>query len=357
MKPTPYSLSRWQGTALALIAAASLAACGGGGSTVTAIPQTITSLSVSAAEVAGGTANLSAQASSGLTSFTYASSTPATCTVSNAVLSFVSAGTCTVQVTQAGNANFSSASTTFNFAVGAAAPVQPTITFSSGFASNTATVEGGAYTGYSGSNLDNWGCNSANNCGGGSGGYGTPATSYAYYYYQTTTAAAGEYVGISLFAPGVTALSTTGDTSGVAPPSTYKLNFKFNPNPEWFNSNTKNFVVILALGKKIAVTGNPNCHIQLRQVVTPTSAGATSYSLPLSGFGVVQDCGTGVNTVSAALAASPNVSQIDIQGDGGTAAVTTNNLTSGANLSVPTTGNNPVYPTTIALTGGITFTP
>jgi hypothetical protein len=360
MKLNKHSLSRWQGAGLALVAAATLSACGGGGSTVTAVPQSISSLSLSAAEVAGGTANLSAQASSGLTSFTYTSSTPSICTVSNAVLTFVAAGTCTVSVTQAGNANFSAASTSFNFAVSAAAPAQPSqqsITFSSGFASNTATVEGGAYTGYSGSNLDGWGCNSANNCGGGSGGYGTPATSYAYYYYQTTTAAAGEYVGISLFAPGVTALSTSGDTSGVAPPSTYKLNFKFNPNPEWYSSNTKNFVVILALGKKIAVTGNPNCHIQLRQVVTPTSAGATTYSLPLSGFGVVQDCGTGVSTVSAALTASPNVSQIDFQGDGGTAAVTTNNLTSGANLTVATTGNSPVYPTTIALTGGITFTP
>jgi hypothetical protein len=201
--------------------------------------------------------------------------------------------------------------------------------------------------------LDSWGCNSTNNCGSGSGGFGTPATSYAYYYYQTTTPATGEYVGISIFAPGVTTLSSSTDTSGVAPAVSTNLNFKFNPNPEWYNSTNKNFAVLLALGKKYTVNGNA-CHLQLKQVVTPTSAGSATYSLPLSGFIVAQDCGTGINTVSAALAASPNVSQIDFQGDGGSASVSANGLTSGANLSVATGG---VYPTTIALTGGITFTP
>jgi hypothetical protein len=357
MKRTNQSLSSWQGTALALIAAASLAACGGGGSTVNAVPQSISSLSLSAAEVAGGTANLSAQASSGLTSFTYTSSTPSICTVSNAVLTFLAAGTCTVSVTQAGNANFSAASTSFNFAVSAAAPAQPSqqsITFSSGFATATTTVEGGGFTGYSGSNLDGWYCapNPAN-CSGGSGGYGTPATSSAYYYFQSSTVPTGEYVGITVFAPGVTALSATGDTNGVAPAASYKLNFKFNQNAEWYNSATKNFVVLLALGKKYTVNGSA-CYIQLMQVVAPTSVNPTSYSLPLSSFVVAQDCGTGITTVANALAASPNVAQIDFQGDGGASAKTANGLTSGANFSVLA---GSVYPTTVALTGGITFTP
>lgn len=355
MKPTPYSLSRWQGTALALIAAASLTACGGGGSTVTAIPQTITSLSVSAAEVAGGTANLSAQASSGLTSFTYASSTPATCTVSNAVLSFVSAGTCTVQVTQAGNANFSSASTSFNFAVSGA--VQPTITYSSGFAAGNLTVEGGAYGGYSGSNQDGYNCNGQPNwCGGGTGAVSntvTAANSYSYYYYQTPTPATALYMGLYMLAPSVTALSNSADTNGVSPPSSYKLNFKLNQNPEWYNSTTNNFAVQLTLGKHYT-SGGAACNIKLAQIVTPTSANATAYSLPLSSFTVTQDCGTGINTVDNALAASPKVSQIDFQGFGGGSKITLGTRNSGANLSVPTGG---VYPTTIALTGGITFTP
>jgi hypothetical protein len=61
--------------------------------------------------------------------------------------------------------------------------------------------------------------------------------------------------------------------------------------------------------------------------------------------------------VAAALASAP-VSEVAFQAAGGGAALPpVGGKTTGANLSVPTTGNPPVYPTTLALTGGISFRP
>lgn len=59
-------------------------------------------------------------------------------------------------------------------------------------------------------------------------------------------------------------------------------------------------------------------------------------------------------TVASALAAAP-ISQIDFQGDGGSAALTAGGVSTGANLSVPTTGGTVVYPTTLVVNGAVTF--
>ena len=87
--------------------------------------------------------------------------------------------------------------------------------------------------------------------------------------------------------------------------------------------------------------------------MTPTAAAATSYTVNLSDFAVIQDCAQTGLTVASALALSP-ISQIDFQGDGGGSAITANGVASGANLSVPT-GSPAVYPTTLVVNGGITF--
>jgi hypothetical protein len=93
----------------------------------------------------------------------------------------------------------------------------------------------------------------------------------------------------------------------------------------------------------------------LRKVLAPTAADATSYTVALSSFSVVQGCGTGLapTAVAAALAASP-ISQISFQAAGGASAVPQGGLTTGANLSVPT-GSPAVYPTTVLVKGAITF--
>jgi hypothetical protein len=229
------------------------------------------------------------------------------------------------------------------------------LTFSSGFAEGNLTVEGGAFGGFSGSNLDSFACNGEPaNCGGG-GGFapGTAAAdSYFYYYYQTATPATNLYAGIYVMAPGLSALSTTADTSGIQVNGQTKLKFTFNQNPEWFNSTTNNFLVDMDLGKLYLVGGNA-CHLQLRRVVTPTAVSATTYSIDLSSFALVQDCGGAVTSVAAALAASP-ISQINFKALGGEGALSDGTRISGANLSVLNTEFS-VYPSTLALKGAITL--
>jgi hypothetical protein len=230
------------------------------------------------------------------------------------------------------------------------------LTFSTGFAGNGLTVQGGGFGGFSGSNLDGFNCNGQpENCG--SGGDLSPAVSaansYFFYYYQTPTPATEMYMGIYVQAPGVTGqFSATADTAGVQVGSQTTLRFKLGQNAEWFGSTTNNFLVIMDLGKRYTVGGN-TCRLQLRRVVTPTVASPPAdYAIPLSSFALAQDCGGAVSTVAQALAASP-ISQISFQGVGGANALSDGTRTSGANRSVATTGG--VYPTTVVLQGGITI--
>lgn len=226
------------------------------------------------------------------------------------------------------------------------------ITFSSGFASNVLTASGGLVATAGGSNLDNWSCSGDPAwCGSFAGGSG--ADSYAGFYYQTPTPASGLYSQIEVFGPNNgTGFNSSGDTTGVTISNQTKLNFKFNQNPEWFNSSNNKFGVVITLGKRYTIDGG--CRLQLHGVKTPTSADATAYSMTLANdFRVAADCGTGINNPTAALAASPVISSVKFIGaTGGAAIIGLNNVSSGANLS---TVNGSVYPTTVVLKGAITF--
>jgi exo-beta-1,3-glucanase (GH17 family) len=229
------------------------------------------------------------------------------------------------------------------------------LTFSSGFADGGRTVEGGAYGGYSGSNIDNWNCGAPAQCGNGGTTTSTASADQTgfYYYYQTLTPATGEYVGIYLQAPGLTTgLSKTADTPGLQLTDQTTMRFTFGMNPEWWASTTRNVGAMLTLGKLYG-SGNSACNITLISIFTPTAQAATAYSLPLSSFSFKTDCGSGL-TVAQALAQQP-VAQVDFQGDGGTAALPAGGASTGANLSVPTTGNPPMYPTTLVVNGAVTF--
>ena len=230
--------------------------------------------------------------------------------------------------------------------------------FSSGFAAGNLTIEGGAYYGYSGSNLDGFNCSGDPAwCGSGSGGSG--ATSFFFLYYQTPSPATALYAGIGILAPGVTSISSTGDTAGgVQISGQTTVNFKLNENPEWFASGTNNFGVLLTLNKWYDVDAGAAvapCNIKLLAVVSPLNNGAAAdYAIPLNSFAVIQSCNTNLNTPALALAGQKIVS-LDFQAAGGTAALpTVGGKTTGANLSVAAGG---VYPTTLALTGGISFQP
>jgi hypothetical protein len=229
------------------------------------------------------------------------------------------------------------------------------LVFSSGFAGGARTVEGGEFGGFSGSNLDDFNCNGApENCGG--GGDVSPAVaaadSYFYYYYQTPTPATALYAGIYVQAPGLTGgLSDTANTPGMQLAGQTQIKFNFNPNPEWYGTTTNNFMVQLDMGKLYTVSGNP-CHIQLRKVVTPTSADSAAYALDLSSFAVVQNCAVSGLTAASVLASEP-VSQVSFQAAGGGSAVGDGSMTTGANLSAVNGGG--VYPTTLVIKGAIRF--
>jgi hypothetical protein len=159
-------------------------------------------------------------------------------------------------------------------------------------------------------------------------------------------------MGIYVQAPGVTGgFSPSADTPGVQVTNQTTLKFKLGQNAEWFGSATKNFMIVMDLGKLYNVAGNP-CRLQLRRVVEPTAAAASDYAIPLDSFALVQDCAGAVTSVAQALAASP-ISQIAFQGVGGGIALSDGTRTSGANLSVA--NGNGVYPTTLVLQGGITI--
>ena len=293
---------------------------------------------------------LSATASSGLT-VSLVSTTSGVCTVSGSTLSLVGAGTCSITASQVGDATHAAAAPVTDAFTVASASVA-TLTFSSGFASGGLSVEGGIFGGYSGSDLDGGNCSSF--CG--SGGSFTPTVtadnSGFYYYYQTPAPAGGEYVGIFLQAPGVHGLSTSADTAGVQIGSQTTLNFQFGMNPEWWATSTKNVGVLLTLGKFYSVNGGA-CNIKLMSIFAPTAQAPSAYAIPLSSFTVTQNCGVTGLTTASALGSSP-ISQIDFQGDGGSAALTANGQSTGANLSV-STGSPPLYPTTLVINGGVAF--
>jgi hypothetical protein len=99
-----------------------------------ASPQTITFTSTApSGAVVGGTYAASATASSGLpVSFSAAPSSAGVCTVSGSTVSFVGAGTCTVDANQAGNASYQPAPQAQQaFSISTPPPGSQTITFTS----------------------------------------------------------------------------------------------------------------------------------------------------------------------------------------------------------------------------------
>ncbi len=235
------------------------------------------------------------------------------------------------------------------------------LTLSSGFTNGGLTADNGATGGYGDSNLIVGNCNGGQYCGGGSGANASAATSSTYYYIQSNGAATGyQYVGLYVFAPGLTAISPTADTGGVQITNQTGVTFTFNQNAEWASQASHNVFVNLTLGNHFSIGGG-GCNVSLQTVFTPTGgAAATSYTLPFTAFTVAQNCGVGSLTPSSAVAAlaagaGGPIAKIDVQGASGTSALTQGNpaLTSSANTTVP--NGSSYYPTTVSLTGPITF--
>ncbi len=322
-------------------------------------PQTITFASVTSSSV-GANITLNATASSGLpVSFTASPST--VCTVNGNTLTAVASGTCTVTASQPGDANYAAAASvaqTISISnTNSGTPGQ--IVFSSGFTNSMTTLNGGALVSYGGSDQDGYNCTNTpgvSQCGSGSGAGTSPATSSAYAYYQTfKPITGGEYDGLSIFAPGVTTLSSTTNTSGLTLAGQTSISFTFNANQEWVTATgTPHVLVELTFGNLYNNSGTA-CNAQMQTVFAATGgATATQYTIPLSAFSLTQNCGTATLTATAALAQP--IARIDFQGDGAAAAITINGITSNSNLTTASAGSSPpVYPTTVVLTGPIAF--
>lgn len=232
-------------------------------------------------------------------------------------------------------------------------PASSVVTFASNFSgANKTTAEGGSFGGYSGSSGDNWNCNGApENCG--SGLNDDSGKDRFYYYYNAPASTSGLYVGTYFMAPGVTA-PLSGNVAGLNVAGKSKFNFTFGQNSEWFNSAAeRNFGVLLTMSNVYSVSGGTNnCRVELWQVVTPTSANDTAYSINLSNFMVRQDCGVPNLTVASAFS-DQKVAQIDFKANGGTSRFpAVSGQQEGANTTNAAGG---VYPTTLIVKGPLKF--
>lgn len=232
-------------------------------------------------------------------------------------------------------------------------PASSIVTFASNFSGvNNTTAEGGSFGGYSGSSGDNWNCNGApENCG--SGLNNDSGKDRLFYYYNAPASTSGLYVGTYFMAPGVTA-PLSGNVAGLNVAEKSKFNFTFGQNSEWFNSAAeRNFGVLLTMSNVYSVGGGTNnCRVELWQVVTPTSANDTAYSINLSDFAVRQDCGVPNLTVASAFS-NQKVAQIDFKANGGASRFpAVNGQQEGANT---TNASGTVYPTTLIVKGPLQF--
>jgi len=291
---------------------------------------------------------LAATATSGLP-VAFTSTTPAVCTVSGSTLTLVSKGQCGLTASQEGDNNYAIATPVpVAFTVGDAPP--PVLTFLSGYASTSATLEGGKISTWAGSNIDGWWCSDANWCGSNTSADGS--TFSFHYLIQTkdpkhpnSDSWIGGYAGFTIMAPGVGTVSTTGNTTtGLQVDKQTTLKFNLGQNAEWFSAAGKDVKVSLLLGHfaNKASDNNKACNVSLSTVITPKSAAVQKYEVQLASFTAIdENCGlTGLNAATE-LATYPIVSISFAAGQTNTTVLST-------------TATSPTYPTEFILNGAIT---
>jgi hypothetical protein len=297
---------------------------------------------------------LAATADSGL-AVSFASSTPDVCTVSGSTLALVSRGQCAITALQAGDVNYAAAvPVTVVFTVDDAPP--PVLTFASGYQSNSSTLEGGGVGTFAGSNKDGWWCSDPNWC---SSSINSDGSSFTFSYsiqpsdpnHPNADNWMGAYFGFQILAPGLTGLSSTGDTTtGVQITKQSTLRFQLAEDPVWFGTTSSNahnadVKVSLVLGHFALKASNNNsaCNVALQAVMTPSTASVQGYQLQLGSFSAFSEsCGLTGLTPATELATYPIV-QMKFE------AATAN---TSASTTAPT---DPSYPTAITLSGAITF--
>ena len=239
---------------------------------------------------------LSATAESGLP-VTFATTTPAVCSITGTTLQLKGKGSCAVTATQAGDGTYS-AQTTQRFIA-----VDPLIvadgftpgTGGRGSSNSMSTKQGGAVT------ANPWGSPL------GAGWEWCDANAGGDWCYRTVSADGSSMTSaldipdskyspggwqysfnrIDIFAPGLSGFNGSGDTTGGLQVTTEKtLVFTLGVNKTLFMSG-KPIVVHLDLGK----SNGSGCNVRLSAHLWPAAAGSVSYGIPLGDFAVTDSCG------------------------------------------------------------------
>ncbi len=272
---------------------------------------------------------------------TFASSTPAVCSVSGNTMTKLANGLCTVTATQDGGDIYVTEKVVRNVPIGT--EMASALTFLTGYKDASTTKEGGAIGSYAGSSLDGgW-------CGGDWCGRvaSSDGSSFTYFYnIQPTPPAKVDwaYYGFTMMAGGLSSLSATGTTvSGVRIDAQAALKFNLAQNDEWFSTGNNAVNVDLILGHFALKNGTDACNVKLRAVVKPSAAAATDYSVGLKDkFTISESCGlTGLDLWNELQDYA--ISKIEISAAGANGSVAT---PSAAKLT---------YATKLTLTGPITF--
>ena len=222
----------------------------------------------------------------------FASSTPAVCSVSGTSLVKHADGICTITASQEGSNIFEAAKMVKNIPIGTA--LAPALTFLSGYKSTSATNEGGTVGVAGGSNLNGWWCNGWCDTTISEDGSTLSNTFNFKMAVPTDGSWWTQWSQIEVYAPGLAKVSETNDTSvGVRIDAQAALKFTLAQNTEWFSTGDSKVNVDLTLGH---FNFNPNdsnkpCNVTLRGTITPSAAAATSYSIRLKDLTVDQTCG------------------------------------------------------------------
>jgi hypothetical protein len=270
---------------------------------------------------------------------TFTSSTPTVCTVSGNTMTKVGNGLCSIKAEVVDDI-YVPGTVVRSIPIGTAQA--DALTFLSGYKDAFATKEQGHVDAYAGSSADGWWCGT-NWCG---RTVSPDGSSFTWYYniQPTSGVGLGAYFGLKLLAPGLDQLVNNGNTAaGVRIDAQADLKFTLAENPEWFGTGNNAVDINLYLGHFALNAKGEACNVKLHAVVTPTAAGATSYSVGLKDkFTIAESCGlTGLDLWNE-LQDYP-ISQIEISA-------------ASANTSMATAGADKLtYSTQLTLTGPVTF--
>jgi len=271
----------------------------------------------------------------------FTTSTPTVCSVSGTTLQKLADGLCTVTATIDGGDIYETVKVAKTMPIGNA--LAPEIKFLSGYKNATTTSEDGKVEQRGGSSETGWWCNGWCDTTVSADG-GSISNTYTYKYPPHTDGRWWRvWSELDVYAPHVTNISGTANTpEGTRIDAQSALKFTFSQNQEWFATGDNQVEVDLVLGHFNRKANNDACNVRVRATFKPSAPAPANYSLKLRDFTVSESCELTDLNPWFELQDYPIVA-IRFSSPVG-------------NFKVPSlTAPAPNYPTTITLTGPITF--